>query len=121
MVKDEFHLGFDGPCSDDRQERGLASMHHTVVKDKWRLGIEGSKESGRRHGRSTWRMIRARIHGGRDGDEDGVGKSRRKMIESSSRLPVRREYERHEIVMHLVETGHTSTSVSHARRVCKRV
>jgi len=101
VVKGELQLGCDGACGDNGQARGLAPMHHAVVKDKWRLDVEGSKESGRRHGRCTRRMIRARIHGGRDGDEDGVGKSRRKMIESSSRLPVRREYERHESVMAL--------------------
>ena len=42
--------------------------------------------------KNTWRV---------DGDEDGVGKSRRKTIESSGRLPVRREYERHESVVAL--------------------
>jgi len=46
--------------------------HHTVVKDKWRLGAKGPEESRRSHRRSTWCVIRARVYGGRDGDEDGV-------------------------------------------------
>ena len=73
MVKGELQLGCDGSCGDDEQARGLVPMHHVVVKDKWRLGAERSEESGRSHGRSTWRVTRARLHERRDGDEDGVG------------------------------------------------
>jgi len=58
--------------TDDGQARDLASMHHTVVMDKWRLGAEGPEESIWIHGRSTWCTIIARVHGARDGDEDGV-------------------------------------------------
>ena len=72
-VMGELQLGCDGPCSDDRQARDLAPMHHAVVKDKWRLGAERPEESRQSHGRSTWCMIRARVYGGWDGDEDGVG------------------------------------------------
>ena len=63
-VKGEFQLGCDVPCGEDGQARRLASMHHAVVKDKWRLDAKGSEEFGRSHGRSTWCMIRA-IHGER--------------------------------------------------------
>ena len=46
MVESELHLGCDVPCGDDGQARDLAPMHHVVVKDKWKLGAEGSEESG---------------------------------------------------------------------------
>jgi hypothetical protein len=61
MVKGELQLGFDGPCGDNEQERGLAPMHHAVVNDKWKLGAEGPEESGlwsihmvRIQSKSTW-------------------------------------------------------------------
>ena len=73
VVKGELQLVCDVPCGDDGQARGLAPMHHAVVKDKWRLGAEGLEESRWSHGRSTWCTIRARVHEGRDDDEDGVG------------------------------------------------
>ena len=38
VVKAELQLVCDVPCGDDGQARGLALMHHVVVKDKWRLG-----------------------------------------------------------------------------------
>ena len=63
-VTSELQFECDGPCGDDGQARGLAPMHHAVVKDKWRLSVEGSEESGRSHGRSTLCMIRTRVHGG---------------------------------------------------------
>ena len=69
----ELQLGCDGPCCDDGQARGLVSMHHAMLKDKWRLGAEGPEKSGRIHAQSTWCTIRARVYGGRDDDEDGVG------------------------------------------------
>ena len=69
-VKGELQLGCDVPCGDDEQARGLAPMHHAVVKYKWRLGAEGPEESGWSHGRSTWCAIRARVHEERYGDED---------------------------------------------------
>ena len=69
-VKGELQLGRDVACGDDGQARGLAPMHHAVVKDKWRLGAEGPEDSGRTHWQSTWCMIGARVHGGRNGDED---------------------------------------------------
>ena len=72
-MKGELQLGCDLPCGDDGQARGLALMHYVVVKNKCRLGIEGPVKSRRSHGRSTWCMIRARVHGEREGDEDGVG------------------------------------------------
>jgi len=59
VVKGELQLGWDGPCGDDEQARGLTRMHHVVVMDKWRLGAEGPEEFGRSHGRY--------------GDEDDVG------------------------------------------------
>ena len=73
MVESELHLGCDVPCGDDGQERDLASMHHVVVKDKWKLGAKGPEEYGRSHGRPTWCTIRAKVHEERNGDEDGVG------------------------------------------------
>ena len=52
-VKGELQLGCDVACGDDGQARGLAPMHHVVVKDKWRLGADGPEESGQSHRRST--------------------------------------------------------------------
>jgi len=63
VVKGELQLGCDGPCGDDKQAKGLAPMHHMVVKDKWSLGAEGPEEFGRSHGQSTWCAIRARVYG----------------------------------------------------------
>ena len=63
-VKGELQLECGVPCSDDSQVRDLAPIHHAVVKNKWGLGAEGFKESGRSHGQSVWCTIRARIHGG---------------------------------------------------------
>ena len=71
-VKGELQLGCDVPCGDDGQARGLAPMHHAVAKDRWRLGVEGPEESGR----FTWCTIRARVHGEREVDENGVSQVR---------------------------------------------
>jgi len=58
----------DGPCGDDGQARGLALMHHAVVKDNWRFGTEGPEKPERSHEwsphdhdlrKSTW-MVRWR-------------------------------------------------------------
>ena len=76
VVKGELQLGYDGPCGDDEQARGLAPMYHAGVKDKRRLGAEGPEESERSHGRFTWGTIRVNVHGGRDGDGDGVGQAK---------------------------------------------
>ena len=51
-------------------------MHHAVVKDKWWLGAEGPEESKRSHGRSIWCTIRARVHEGRDSDDDVVSQAK---------------------------------------------
>jgi len=50
VVKVELQLGCDGPCGDDKQAKGLAPMHHMVVKDKWSLGAEGPEEFGQSRG-----------------------------------------------------------------------
>ena len=79
------HAGGDG------QARDLVPMHHMVVKDKWRLGTAGPKKFGWSHGRSTWCTIRARVHEELNGYEAASVKSRRKVMASSSRLPMQQK------------------------------
>ena len=69
-------------------------MHHTMVKDKWRLGVRNLRSSG---------GVMDDPHGARSEQEYMESeivmktiliKSRRKAMATSSRLPVRRDRER---------------------------
>ena len=93
MVKSELQLGCDGPCDDNRQVRGLAPMHHALMKNKWRLGAKGAEESNRSHRRNGARSEQEYMEG-EIVIKTAPIKSRRKAIASSSRLPVRWEQER---------------------------
>ena len=75
----------------DGQARGFVPMHHAVAKGKWRLSAEWPEEFGRSHGRSTWCTIRARVQEELNGYEAASVKSRRKVMASSSRLPMQQK------------------------------